>query len=188
METYGSPNAAAQAANLLARFGTLQRLAQADWRAVQVITRDTALTDRIVTAIQFGRELLNEQVTGIEIGSSAAIKDLLRTEFGGLRHERLLVLYVDTGRRLICVERAAEGCLDECAVFPRQLIRRALEVDAAGLVLSHNHPSGSAEPSQADLAMTRRVADCAAAAGVRVLDHLIYAADQLVSCRERGLL
>jgi DNA repair protein RadC len=97
-------------------------------------------------------------------------------------------LFLDNRHRLIRYEVLFLGTVDRAAVHPREILRRALELNAAALILAHNHPSGVAEPSPSDLALTRDLKDLLARIDVRVLDHLVVGGDVMVSLAERGLL
>jgi DNA repair protein RadC len=107
----------------------------------------------------------------------------------GLEHELFCCLFLDTRHRLICCEELFRGTLDGAAVYPREVVKRALFHNAAGVILGHNHPSGSAEPSEADQHITGRLKAALGLIDVRVLDHIIVgSADTCVSLARRGLL
>ncbi len=97
-------------------------------------------------------------------------------------------VFLDNRHRIRRVEELFQGTVDGAAVYPRVVVQRALEVNAAAAVLFHNHPSGVAEPSHADEAITRRLKDALALVDVRVLDHFVVAAGESVSFAQRGLL
>ncbi|USD65149.1 DNA repair protein RadC [Vibrio sp. SCSIO 43136] len=100
--------------------------------------------------------------------------------------EAFLVLFLDNQHRVICDEIMFEGTIDAASVYPREVIKRALYHNAAALILAHNHPSGVAEPSQADRRITRRLEDAAALVDIRVLDHFVVGDGEVVSFVERG--
>ena len=97
-------------------------------------------------------------------------------------------MFLDNRHRVLQVEEMFQGTIDGASVHPRVVVQRALEVNAAAVVLFHNHPSGVAEPSHADQAITRRLSDALALVDVRVLDHFVVAAGESVSFAESGLL
>ena len=98
------------------------------------------------------------------------------------------MLYLDTKNRLIRDEHVADGSIDEAAIHPREVIRRALDLGAASLILVHNHPSGSPEPSRADIQMTQRIAEAGRLLGIEVHDHVIIGREGHVSLRAKGLI
>jgi DNA repair protein RadC len=114
---------------------------------------------------------------------------LLKDRFEGLGAERLVVLHLDAGRHLIALDEGlGAGGNDSIALPVRTIIAAALRRDTSGLILAHNHPSGDPSPSVADVAATRRLAETAANVGIRLHDHLIFAADDCRSFRALGLL
>jgi len=115
-------------------------------------------------------------------------KRYLALQIGMLEHETFCCVFLDTRHRLIGFERMFDGTIDGAPVYPREVVKRALYHNAAAVVLAHNHPSGIAEPSQADMNLTRRVTDALALVDVRVLDHIVVAGTETVSFAERGLL
>lgn len=100
--------------------------------------------------------------------------------------EAFYILYLDNQNRVMNDEILFEGTIDAANVYPREVVRRSLEVNAAALILAHNHPSGIAEPSQADRRITRRISDALALVDIRVLDHFIIGDGEIVSFAERG--
>jgi DNA repair protein RadC len=121
-------------------------------------------------------------------GSPDAVKDYLRLNGQGLTHEVFAVMFLDSQNRLISYERFFRGTLTQTAVYPREIVKRALEVNAAAVVLHHNHPSGVCEPSRSDEALTQTVKASLALIDVRVLDHIITSDYGALSMAERGLL
>ena len=122
------------------------------------------------------------------LGSWQALLDYLAIDMGHLKHERVRVLYLDTRNRLILDHLAAEGSVDEAAIHPREVIRRAFDIGATALILVHNHPSGDPEPSRADIAITNRIAEAGRLLGVTVHDHVIVGRGTHVSLRAKGLI
>lgn len=123
------------------------------------------------------------------LADPGAVKDLLRLRLSHLPHEVFVVLLLDAQHRLIdCVE-LFRGTLTQTSVYPREVVKLALERNAAGVVFAHNHPSGVAEPSSADEVLTRTLKAALALVDVRVLDHFIVAGTAVpVSFAERGLI
>ncbi len=100
--------------------------------------------------------------------------------------ERFHVLYLDRKNRLISDEHLGVGTVDHVPVYPREVVRRALDLNASALILVHNHPSGDPEPSEADIAMTKEVQKACGVLGLILHDHIIVGADREVSLRGRG--
>ncbi len=120
--------------------------------------------------------------------STAAVRAFLRHEIGTAQREIFGCLFLDSRHRLITFERLFLGTVDRASVHPREVLRRALELNAAALILAHNHPSGVAEPSPSDVALTESLRDLLGKIDVRVLDHLVVGRGAEVSFAERGLL
>ena len=120
--------------------------------------------------------------------SPEATRDFLKLKLYGLPHEVFACLFLDNRHRVIRYEELFQGTIDGASVHPREVVRRALETNAAAVIFAHNHPSGVAEPSQADLRITQRLKDALALIEVRVLDHLIIGEGPGTSLAERGLL
>lgn len=118
----------------------------------------------------------------------AQVREYLRLQMAHLPHEVFGVLFLDAQNRLIVFEEMFRGTLSQASVYPREIVKRALAVNAAAVVLAHNHPSGVAEPSRADEALTRQVKQALALVDVRLHDHFVVAREGLVSMAERGLL
>jgi DNA repair protein RadC len=136
-----------------------------------------------------GRALSGRLAQRDLLGSPAAVRDYLRLRYASLPHEVFVVLLLDTQNRLIETCELFRGTISQTAVYPREVARLALLKNAAGVVLAHNHPSGVAEPSDADLRLTRELKAALALLDVRVLDHFIVAGTgSPVSMAERGLL
>lgn len=112
----------------------------------------------------------------------------LRMRLGALAHEEFHIVWLDNRHRILSAERLFTGTIDGASVYPREVVRAALRLNAAACVLSHNHPSGNAEPSSADRSITATLKSALAVIEVRVLDHIIVSAGETVSFAERGLL
>ena len=107
---------------------------------------------------------------------------------GALEHEEFGVLFLDTQHRLISFKSMFRGTLSQTAVYPREVVREALRVNASAVIFTHNHPSGDVSPSRADELLTRTLKETLALVDVRVLDHIVVSARACVSFAERGLL
>ncbi len=120
--------------------------------------------------------------------SPTAVREYLKLQLGDLAHEVFAVLFLDAQHRLIAYEPLFRGTLTQTSVYPREVVKRALALNAAAVLLAHNHPSGVAEPSRADEFLTQSLKTALAMIDVRVLDHLVVGRGQIVSFAERGLL
>ena len=118
----------------------------------------------------------------------AKVKDYLRLQLGSRPHEVFAVVFLDAQNRLLVLEELFRGSLTQTSVYPRDVVKRALDVHAAAVILAHNHPSGLCEPSRADEMLTQTLKSALALVDIRVLDHLIVGRSDVVSFAERGLL
>jgi DNA repair protein RadC len=135
------------------------------------------------------RRLLAQRVRrGITVSTPEVVKDYLRMQIGVLEHEVFCVLFLDVQHRLLDLEKMFRGTVTHTAVYPREVAKEALALNAAEVILAHNHPSGNAEPSRADEFLTRALRDALALVEVRVVDHLIVGDAEVCSFAERGML
>jgi DNA repair protein RadC len=133
--------------------------------------------------------ILNSRIRARDVMSSPAdTRAFLRLHLEAEPCEFFGVLYLDNRNRLIAFERPFRGTIDGASVHPREIVRDCISHNAAAVIIAHNHPSGVAEPSVADQALTRRLKDALALIDVRVLDHIVVGAGEMVSFAERGLL
>jgi DNA repair protein RadC len=143
----------------------------------------------IVAVLELARRALASQLQENTMFSSPqAVRDYLQLQLGSRDHEIFAVLFLDTQHRLIVLEEMFRGTLTQTSVYPREVVVRALALNAASVVLAHNHPSGSAQASRADEAITQTLKAALALVDVRVLDHFIVTARQAVSMAELGLM
>lgn len=178
------------AKSLLQRFGGLAGVLNADPRALAKhpgMGEASAAALRLVAvaARRLARTGVQEQPV---LGSWQALLDYLTIDMAHLAHERVRVLYLNTHNRLIGDELMSEGSIDEAAIHPREVIRRALDLGASALILVHNHPSGSPEPSRADIQITNRIAEAGRLLGIVVHDHVIIGRQGHVSLKAKGLI
>ncbi len=145
-----------------------------------------ATPDQILGA---ARQVVDQKMPcGAEFSSPAAVKEYLRAKLAGFEHEVFAVLLLDAQHRLIAYVEMFRGTIDCAAVYPREMVKEVLRHNAAAVLLAHNHPSGSPEPSVCDKALTQRLKDALALVGVRVLDHIIVAGTRTMSFVDLGLL
>ena len=134
------------------------------------------------------RTLAEDMQAGDALTSPTAVRDYLRLILRNKEYEVFCCVFLDAQNRVIAVEELFRGTLTQTSVYPREIIKRALTHNAAALILAHNHPSGVAEPSQADRLLTRKLADALALVDIRVLDHFIVAGASSLSFMESGHL
>lgn len=143
----------------------------------------------IAAVMELARRSLAEQVAaGPVFDAPDRVKNFLSMHLAHLPHEVFAVLFVDSQHRLLKFEEMFRGTLTQTSVYPREVVRRALELHAGAVILAHNHPSGVAEPSRADEFLTQTLKSALQLVDVRVLDHLVVARSGVVSFAERGLL
>jgi DNA repair protein RadC len=125
---------------------------------------------------------------GTSLASPKATRDYLALKLGNLEHEVFAVLFLDKRHRLISYKEMFRGTIDGASVHPREVVKEALKQNAAAVILAHPHPSGVAEPSQADEFITQRLKDALGLVDIRILDHIIVAGGDTLSFAERGIL
>lgn len=123
---------------------------------------------------------------GTALGRPAEVTEYLRLKLGDRGNEVFGCLFLDTRHQLISAEEMFQGTIDGATVYPRVVLQRALNVNAAAVILFHNHPSGVAEPSEADRTITLKIAKALALVDIRLLDHLVVTCGSHVSLAERG--
>lgn len=175
---------------LIKHFGSLSAVLNADPGALQQVdgvgeTSAAALKSVSLAARRMARgEVQNRPV----LGSWQALLDYLAIDMAHLTVERVRVLYLDARNRLIDDHHFGDGSIDEAAIHPREVIRRALDVGSSALILVHNHPSGSPEPSRADIQITRQIAEAGRLLGITIHDHVIIGREGHVSLKAKGLI
>jgi len=139
--------------------------------------------------LQAAREVMDQRVAyGTVFDSPTRVKDFLVTRLGAETREHFMVMFLSAQHAMIASEIMFSGTLSQTSVYPREVVRRALELNAAAVILAHNHPSGQPEPSRADEYLTKTLRDALKLIDVRVLDHGVVAASRTVSFAERGLM
>ncbi|GIX23261.1 MAG: hypothetical protein KatS3mg122_0492 [Caldimonas sp.] len=143
----------------------------------------------LVAVLELARRALAQVLHSRPVFESPTqVKDYLRLKLADLPHEVFAVLFLDAQHRLLTMEELFRGTLTQTSVYPREVVKRALALNAAAVMLAHNHPSGVAEPSKADEYLTRTLQSALGLVDVRVLDHFVVAREHVVSFAERGLL
>ena len=134
------------------------------------------------------RWLCEELMSNTVFDQPSPVTDYLKIHFAGREYESFVVLFLDAHNRLILIEELFRGTLTQTSVYPREIVKAAMNHNAAAVMFSHNHPSGVPEPSRADEQLTQTLKVALALVDVRVLDHLIIAGPNSLSLAERGLL
>ena len=175
---------------LLREFGGIGGLMSADWAA---IARVPGMGDTSVAAIKIVqatalRMLRNEVAARPVLANWQALLDYLRADMAHLGVERVRVLHLNSRNMLIRDDHMGDGSIDQAAIYTREVIRRAIDLGSAALILVHNHPSGDPSPSRQDIDVTRQIIDAGKRLNISVHDHVIIAGQGHVSLRAKGLL
>jgi DNA repair protein RadC len=158
------------------QFGVIPGLGDAKYAQIQAV-------------LEMSRRALRETLDrGTALSSPHAVRDYLRLKLQGRAHEVFAAVFLDAQNRVLAVEELFRGTLTQTSVFPREIVKRALYFNAASVIFAHNHPSGVAEPSRADEALTQTLKHTLALVDVKVLDHFVIGGDAAMSFAERGLL
>ncbi len=178
------------ARDLITRFGNLTQMFSAsekDFCAIHGMGQ--AKYVQLQAVLEMARRALREEMkSGSALTSPRAVRDYLQLLLRGRMQEVFMALFLDAQHRVIASEELFAGTLTQTSVYPREVVKRALHHNAAALILAHNHPSGVAEPSHADQALTDALKQALALVEVRVLDHFIVAGEGCLSFAERGLV
>ena len=143
----------------------------------------------LVAVLELARRTLGQTLREREVFETpSAVRHYLQLHLAALPHEVFAVLFLDAQHRLVALEELFRGTLTQTSVYPREVVLRALHHGAAAVVLAHNHPSGSVQPSRADEALTQTLKSALALVDVRVLDHVIVAAGATLSMAEHGFM
>lgn len=139
--------------------------------------------------LEAARQVIDQKVQrGTSFTSPMLVKEYLVTKLSGFEHEVFAAMFLDSQHRLIEYVEMFRGTIDSASVYPREVVKEALRLNAAAVIFSHNHPSGHPEPSRADESITKRLKDALALVDVRTLDHVIVAGSDTTSFAERGLV
>lgn len=178
------------ARQLMQDFGSLRQLLNADMaRFCQSEGLGSAKFALLQATVEMSRRhLLEDLKRGEQLTSPAATRQYLVSQLRDREHEVFACLFLDNRHRIIHFEPLFQGTIDGASVYPREVAKRALAHNAAAVIFGHNHPSGVAEPSQADITITRRLKDGLALFDIRVLDHFIIGDGEGYSFAEHGLL
>jgi DNA repair protein RadC len=144
---------------------------------------------QLAAVMEVAKRCLRQNLqSGSALTSPGAVRDYLRLAIAEREHEVFVCLWLDAQHRVISCEELFRGTLTQTSVYPREIVKASLKANAAAVIFAHNHPSGVAQPSQADELLTRNLREALALVEVKVLDHFIVAGSQALSFAERGLL
>jgi DNA repair protein RadC len=144
---------------------------------------------QLEAAVEIGKRILLESARASSaLTSPGSVRDYLRLSLASREHEVFVCIWLDAQHRVLEADELFRGTLTQTSVYPREVVKEALRVNAAAVIFAHNHPSGAAQPSQADELLTRNLKEALSLVEVRVLDHFIVAGSQAISFAERGLL
>jgi DNA repair protein RadC len=178
------------ARDLLGVTGSLRSLLERSPRQLAALPGlGPARAARLVAASEMARRCLEHAISRHDVMSNPEqTRRFLTARLRHLRYEVFGCLFLDSQHRLITFRELFRGTIDGASVYPREVVAECLNHNAAAVILAHNHPSGVAEPSQADKQITRRLVDALALLDIRVLDHVVVGEGQAISFAERGLL
>ena len=179
------------ARELLQRFdGQLSALVDASLEELASVSGiGTAKAAQLKASFELARRALTQDMAARDSFSSPGkVRDWLRLKLAGRQHEVFIALWLDAQNRLLKADELFSGSLTQTSVYPREVVRQAMTLNAAAVILVHNHPSGVAEPSRADETLTQSLKTSLQLVDVRVLDHLVVGTGQVVSFAERGLI
>lgn len=188
LDAAGQPDAFTCAEALITRFGGLPAVLAAD-RSELVRT----VSDQAAFSLKLARDIATRLAAAALprrdlLGSSSQVSAFLRAQMVGLPREEFWVLFLDRLNQLIVFERLGRGTVSHVPVYPREVLRRALEVNASAMILAHNHPAGDPTPSAPDIEMTKQIIAAGKALDVHVWDHMIVGRDRVLSLKAEGLM
>lgn len=167
--------------------GVAGMLAAADLEKIKGL--GPAKRAQFAAAIELARRSLQEKIKETAaLTSPGEVRDYLRLALSRREEEAFVCIWLDAQHKVIEIKEAFKGTLTQTSVYPREIVKAALARNAAAVIFAHNHPSGVAQPSQADELLTRNLKEALALVDVKVLDHFIVAGNQAISFAERGLL
>lgn len=178
------------AKDLIARFGSYSAVLSADvdkLRAAPGLGETAVAAIKSVQASALHLARANTRKKPV-LNNWDAVQGYLQAAMGAIPREQFRLMFLDRRNMLIADEVLSDGTIDHTAVYPREVIRRALELEAGALILVHNHPSGDPQPSRADIQMTKEISDACQKIGVTVHDHIIVGKTGQASFKELGLL
>lgn len=178
------------AREIMVHFGSLSALFAAQLKDFDSLSGiGPAKYAQLQAILELARRLLAEELqSGVVLSSSEKVANYLQLYFSRQSHESFVVLFLDIKNKLVECREMFRGTLSHTSVYPREVVKAALGCNAASVILAHNHPSGTVEPSNADKALTRSLKQAMGLIDIRVLDHIIVAGSKTFSFAEHGVL
>jgi DNA repair protein RadC len=177
------------ARDLIKRYEGVTQMLEAGAELETVKGLGPAKRAQFAAAIELARRSLQEQLKqNAPLTSPGAVRDYLRLRLAARKEEAFVCIWLDAQHKAIAIEEPFRGTLTQTSVYPREIVKSALRMNAAAVIFAHNHPSGVAQPSQSDELLTRNLKEALSLIEVKVLDHFIVAGNQAISFAERGLL
>jgi DNA repair protein RadC len=177
------------AREMLANLSGLRGLFAAPERLRDIKGLGPAKIALLAAVMEIARRCLKEDLRSASaLTSPGAVRDYLRLAIAEREHEVFVCLWLDAQHRVIASEELFRGTLTQTSVYPREIVKAGLKANAAAVIFAHNHPSGVAQPSQADELLTRNLKEALSLVDIKVLDHFVVAGHQTLSFAERGLL
>jgi len=175
---------------LISQFGSFAKVITTD---PEVLKKVPGVTDSVITMLRMVQEsavrLIKDDITTQPILQSwKALLDYCRATMGHLNTEQFRILYLNKQHMLIADELQEVGTIDRAAVYPREVVKRALVLEAAAIILVHNHPGGNTKPSKADIDITKQIMQAASVIGVELHDHLVVSSSSHYSFKSNGLI
>lgn len=176
--------------DMIKEFGSLSGLFSANVAEFSAIHGlGTAKFAQLQAVLELAKRAISEELQhNSSLSSPQAVKNYLQLLIGHKSYESFAVLYLDVKNRLISSQELFRGTLDHASVYPREVLKGALQQNAAAIILAHNHPSGSCEPSAADIQLTKTLKQALSLIDIRVLDHFIIANPHVYSFAEHGMI
>lgn len=174
---------------LLTHFGGLRGLLSANKKDLEKIKGlGTAKISQLLAATEIAKRQLKEEIVGkTVINSPEDVLEYLSLSMANLKEEVFKIIYLNSANVVLAAEELFKGTVDQSAVYPREIIKRAFELNASGLIFVHNHPSGNLKPSESDLSLNERLVKACRAVDLTPLDHLIISSAGHISFKEKGL-
>ncbi len=178
------------AKKLIAKFGSLAKALSAD---ADELAKIEGVGEAAIVALKITQEvclrMLKDEIEKKQIiGSWKALLEYCRASMGHNKTEQFRIFFLDLKNRLIADELQQKGTIDHTPVYPREVIKRALELGSTSIILAHNHPSGDPEPSKADIEMTRKIMSAAAPVNIQIHDHIVIGGAKHYSFKANGLI
>jgi DNA repair protein RadC len=174
---------------LINRFGSLREVAAASVEDLKEAGLTKVTATKLKAVFELGKRYSTEYKAKTVIKSPSDVASLLMSEFQYLDREVFKAVYINTKNMVLAVSTVFIGTLESCPVHPREVFKSAINRSAAGLIISHNHPSGDPSPSQDDILLTNRLREAGEILGIKLVDHVIIGSyGNYVSFKERGLI